>query len=58
MAFADAPRPSDHLLPGMFEFNEAVVSRRKQSGDLVWGWNVGIASPKLPAQKTPGQPGT
>ena len=53
MDFTDAPHPLDHLLPGMFEFNEAVVSRRKESGDLVWGWNVGIASPKLPARKTP-----
>jgi para-nitrobenzyl esterase len=37
----------------MYEFNETVVSRRKASGDLPWGWNVGIASPKLPGQKAP-----
>jgi para-nitrobenzyl esterase len=46
MAFTDAPRPSDHLLSGMYEFNEEVVSRRRARGDTAWGWNVGIASPK------------
>ncbi len=55
MDFTDAPHPSDHLLPGMFELNEAVVSRRRESGDLVWGWNVGVASPKLPPRKNAGQ---
>lgn len=49
----DAPHPSDHLLRGMYEFNEAVVSRRREIGDVAWGWNVGIASPTLPDQKTP-----
>ena len=53
MSFTDAPHPSDHLLPGMYEFNEAVVSRRRESGDVAWGWNVGIASPKLPDPKAP-----
>ena len=49
MAFTDAPHPSDHLLPGMYELNEAVVSRSKASGEIAWNWSVGIASPKLPA---------
>lgn len=49
MAFADEPRPADHLLPGMYELNETVVTRRKAGGDTPWNWNVGIASPKLPA---------
>jgi len=53
MAFTDAPHPADRLLPGMFEFNEAVVARRKQTGTLVWGWNVGVASPKLPELQAP-----
>jgi para-nitrobenzyl esterase len=53
MAFTDAPRPSDHLLPGMYEFNEDVVFRRRASGDTAWGWNVGIAAPEVPAQKGP-----
>jgi para-nitrobenzyl esterase len=55
MAFTDAPRVSDHLLPGMYEFNETVVSRRRASGEIAWNWNVGIASPKLPGQKAPGK---
>jgi len=55
MAFTDAPHPSDHLLPGMYEFNEEVVSRSKANGDIAWNWYVGLASPKLPAQKTPGK---
>ncbi|MDE1938884.1 MAG: carboxylesterase family protein [Alphaproteobacteria bacterium] len=50
MAFKDAPRPSERILPGMYEFNEAVVCRRRASGDLAWNWNVGIISPKLPSQ--------
>jgi para-nitrobenzyl esterase len=50
MAFEDVPRPSEHLLPGMYEFNEQVVCRRRASGDQAWHWNVGIAAPKLPSQ--------
>jgi len=50
MTFADAPHPSDHLLPGMYELIEDVVCRRRASGDQAWNWNAGIASPKLPAQ--------
>jgi len=53
MAITDAPHPSDHLLPGMYEFNEAVVSRSKAAGDIAWNWYVGLSSPKLPAQNTP-----
>ena len=48
--FTDTPHPSDHLLPGMYEFNEQVVCRRHASGDQAWHWNVGLAAPKLPAQ--------
>ena len=53
MAFTDAPHPSAHLLPGMYELNEDVVSRRRASGDTVWNWNAGVASPKLPARGAP-----
>jgi para-nitrobenzyl esterase len=49
MVFADAPRPSVHLLPGMYELQEAVVCRRRAQGDTSWNWNVGIVSPPLPA---------
>jgi len=51
MAFTDAPRPSRNLMPGMYELNEEVVCRRRASGDIPLGWNVGIASPKIPPQK-------
>jgi para-nitrobenzyl esterase len=48
MHFVDVPKPETGLMPGMFELNEAVVCRRKAAGNLVWGWNVGVASPVLP----------
>ncbi len=48
MAFTDAPHPLEHLMPGMYELNEEVVCRRRASGDIPWGWNVGIISPKMP----------
>jgi para-nitrobenzyl esterase len=51
MAFEETPQPSDHLLPGMYEFNEEVVCRRRAAGDIAWNWNVGLYSPKLPAQQ-------
>ena len=51
MAFTDTPHPSENLLPGMYELNEEVVCRRRASGDLPWGWNVGIVSPKIPPQR-------
>jgi para-nitrobenzyl esterase len=49
MGFAGTPRPGTHLLPGMFEFNEQVVCRRRAAGGIPWHWNVGIVSPPLPA---------
>ncbi|MEJ0042648.1 MAG: carboxylesterase family protein [Rhizomicrobium sp.] len=52
MAFANAPQPGTHLLPGMYEFNEQVVCRRRVQGGIAWNWNVGIVSPPLP----PGTP--
>jgi para-nitrobenzyl esterase len=51
MAFEQAPRSSEHLLPGMYELNEEVVCRRRASGNIGWNWNVGLASPKLPPQQ-------
>ena len=47
MAFTDAPHALQHLMPGMYELNEEVVRRRRAQGDVAWGWNVGVASPKL-----------
>jgi para-nitrobenzyl esterase len=49
MAFADAPRPGTHLMPGMYELNEQVMCRRRAAGGIPWNWNVGILSPPLPA---------
>jgi para-nitrobenzyl esterase len=50
MAFREAPHPSDHLMPGMYALVEQVVCRRHASGDQPWHWNVGLASPPLPAK--------
>jgi len=51
MMITDAPHPLKCLLPGMYALTEEVVCRRRASGDLPWHWNVGIVSPKLPAQQ-------
>lgn len=50
MAITDGPHASEHLMPGMYKFNEEVVCRRYESGDEGWNWNVGLWSPLLPAQ--------
>lgn len=47
MAFEAAPAPSTGLFPGMYDLHQRAVCRR-QSGNLAWNWNVGMASPKLP----------
>jgi para-nitrobenzyl esterase len=49
MAFADAPKSGEHLMPGMYELNEQVVCRRRAKGGIPWNWNIGILSPPLPA---------
>jgi para-nitrobenzyl esterase len=53
MSFEDVPKPKTHLMPGMYEFNEQVVCRRRAAGGIPWHWNVGLASPPLPP---PGPP--
>jgi para-nitrobenzyl esterase len=50
MAFADAPQPGEHLLPGMYELNEQVVCRRRAKGGIPWNWNFGVIAPPLPAR--------
>jgi len=47
--FDTVPRPSERLLPGMFELHEQAVCRRRASGAQPWNWNVGLASPSLVA---------
>jgi para-nitrobenzyl esterase len=50
MAFEDVPQPRTHLLPGMFEFTERVVCRKRAKGGVPWNWNAGLASPQIPAE--------
>ena len=50
MAFEDVPKPKTHVFPGMYEFNEQVVCRRRAAGGIPWHWNVGLASPPLPPE--------
>lgn len=49
MAFEDAPHARADLMPGMYTLNEQVVCRRRAEGGIPWNWNVGLASPPLPA---------
>jgi para-nitrobenzyl esterase len=55
MHFADVPRPSSNLYPGMYALHEEAVCRRRASGDQPWAFNVGIGSPPLlkPATRCP-----
>jgi para-nitrobenzyl esterase len=48
MAFKETPQTSEHLLPGMYDFNEEVVCLRRAAGNIAWNWNVGLYSPKNP----------
>jgi para-nitrobenzyl esterase len=48
MHFADRPRPSTGLMPGMYALYEEVVCRRQAAGGIGWNWNFGLASPPLP----------
>jgi para-nitrobenzyl esterase len=50
MAFEDVPVPKTHLMPGMYEFNEQIVCRRRAKGGIPWHWNVGLVSPPLPPE--------
>jgi para-nitrobenzyl esterase len=49
VAFEDVPHAKADLMPGMYELNEQVVCRRRAKGGIPWHWNVGLASPPLPA---------
>lgn len=49
MDITDAPHAADHLLPGMYTFNEQVMCRRRANRTIAWNWNVGLASPPNPA---------
>jgi para-nitrobenzyl esterase len=47
MDFAETPRPSTDLMPGMFELDEEVMQRERRAGDQPWVGNVGVAAPVL-----------
>jgi para-nitrobenzyl esterase len=49
MGFAGTPRPGTDLMPGMYEFNEEVMCRRRVKGGIPWNWNFGTVAPPLPA---------
>ncbi len=48
MSFEDVPRPKMRVLPGVYEFNEQVVCRRRAAGGIPWNSNVGLLSPPMP----------
>lgn len=50
MHFGQTPQIDADLMPGMFDFHDEVVCRRKAQGDQAWNWNVGIISPPLPTR--------
>lgn len=54
ISFDDPPTPGVHLMPGMYELNEAVVCRRRAQGGVAWNWNVGVIAPPLPPPSSSG----
>jgi para-nitrobenzyl esterase len=51
MHFAETSQAKQHLMPGMFEFNDEVVCRRRAQRGQPWHWNVGIVAPTLPPRE-------
>lgn len=47
MVFGQTPAVVAPLMPGMYEFHEAVVARRRAGGQP-WNWNAGLWAPVLP----------
>jgi para-nitrobenzyl esterase len=45
----DTPQPATHILPGSYDLQEEVISRRRAAGTQNWYINVGLASPVVPA---------
>jgi para-nitrobenzyl esterase len=50
MRFAGTPQPGFDLMPGQYALHDQVVCRRRAAGNIPWNWNVGVASPALPAK--------
>lgn len=46
---AASPEAQTDPMPGMYEVNEAARCR-KEASKVGWNWNVGLASPRLPAK--------
>ncbi|NYT40724.1 carboxylesterase family protein [Sphingomonas sp. R-74633] len=49
MQFADVPRASNDLMPGMYALHEQVMCRRRAEGSQSWTWRTGSTAPVLPA---------
>ena len=49
MHIEQQPKAGTRMMPGMYELNEEVVCRRRAASTQPWNWNVGLASPKMPA---------
>ena len=47
MRFGATPIPDRDLMPGMYDLNETVMCRRRATGGIPFGWNVGVAAPKM-----------
>lgn len=50
MLFADKPKVEQNAMGERYALYEQIVCRRRAAGDVQWNWNVGVASPPLPAQ--------
>ncbi|GAA4010775.1 carboxylesterase/lipase family protein [Sphingomonas humi] len=45
--FGSTPVPKRDLFPGMFEFTESVMCRRRAAGKDGWNWNAGLLAPPI-----------
>jgi para-nitrobenzyl esterase len=50
----DKPAAADNPLPGAYDLQEEVISRRRASGAQNWYINIGLASPVVPPKAKPG----
>jgi para-nitrobenzyl esterase len=50
MDFQATPTPREQIAREPYALDETVVCRRRIAGDQAWNWNVGVASPPLPAK--------
>ncbi|MDP5279520.1 carboxylesterase family protein [Sphingomonas sp. DG1-23] len=48
MHFAESPRASAGLMPGMYALHERVTCRRRAEGSQSWNWRTGSTAPVLP----------